>query len=234
MGLRLGVDLDGTLADLGASLDSLSSLKAEPTGEPHEPRYDTSGSETTARRVLGGAEALRNTPHLKGASSQVWRRASEIEDFWETLDEIEPGSVCALDKLGRERGWETIFLTSRPGSRGSTTQRQSQRWLVDKGFVLPSVFVTNGSRGKIADALGLDVVVDDNPENCVDVTTDSNARPVLVWRGVRNDVPNGVKKLGVGAVSTMTECLTLLEQLDDERRPGGLRRAFRRLFGLRG
>ncbi len=105
------------------------------------------------------------------------------ENFWETLDEIEPGALSRLYRLVCDRRWELIFLTSRPETAGDTAQAQSHRWLAAHGFPAPSVFVVHGSRGRIAAALNLDVLVDDRPENCLDVAIDSSARAILVWRG---------------------------------------------------
>ena len=89
-------------------------------------------------------------------------------------------------------------------------QVQSQRWLESKGFTLPSVFVVQGSRGRIAASLGLDIVVDDRPENCLDVAVDSKARAILVWRGDQTALPSAARSLGVAVVSTIAECLDLL------------------------
>jgi hypothetical protein len=91
---------------------------------------------------------------------------------------------------------------------------QTQRWLASKGFELPSVFVVQGSRGRIADALALDVVVDDRAENCIDVAADSKARAILVWRDAREHVPEAVRKLGIGVVHSVADCLDVLVQLD--------------------
>jgi hypothetical protein len=54
-----------------------------------------------------------------------------------------------------------------------------------EGLRASSVYVVQGSRGLIAAALELDVVVDDRHENCYDVVVDSGARAILVWRGGR-------------------------------------------------
>ncbi len=56
------------------------------------------------------------------------------------------------------------------------------------GFHHPSCFVVQRSRGKIADALQLDAVVDDGPENCLDVAVESTAKVILVWHGNLKDV----------------------------------------------
>jgi len=68
-------------------------------------------------------------------------------------------------------------------SAGRTLQRQSQRWLEKLGFPLPSVFTVRGSRGRVAQALDLDVVIDDRPDNCLDVALESSAAAILLWRG---------------------------------------------------
>lgn len=37
--------------------------------------------------------------------------------------------------------WEVFFITQRPATEGETVQRQTQKWLVQQGFDLPSVIV---------------------------------------------------------------------------------------------
>jgi hypothetical protein len=72
-----------------------------------------------------------------------------------------------------------------------------------------------GSRGRIAASLDLDVVVDDRPENCLDVTIDSKARPILVWRGDEKALPAGAGRLGIGVVRSVGDCLEILTTLDE-------------------
>ncbi len=111
---------------------------------------------------------------------------------------------------------------------------QTQRWLQSKGFTLPSVFVVQGSRGRIAAALDLDVVIDDRPENCLDVVVDSKARALLVWREDANQLPAAARRLGIGVVKSVSECLDILTQLDIAGKdvPGVMARV-RKLLGLR-
>ena len=127
-----------------------------------------------------------------------------------------------------------IFLTKRPASAGATAQVQTQRWLMAKGFPLPSVYVVQGSRGRIADALGLDFVVDDRPENCLDVVLDSKARAILVWREDEKNLPPAARRLGIGVVKSVEDCINILTQLDApaEERPGVVKRVLR-LLGLK-
>ncbi len=190
MSLRLAFDLDGVFADLGKHL-----------GDTHS---DAAGETTVSHPY--------ETPHLRHAGRGVWARLAATPNFWESLDEIEPGSLRRLAELVRERKWEVIFLTSRPTTQGDTVQIQSQRWLEKQGYPLPSLFVTQGSRGRIASALDLDVVVDDNPENCLDVAMESEARSILVWRGQADVVPENATRLGIRTVFTVDECLGLLDE----------------------
>jgi hypothetical protein len=105
---------------------------------------------------------------------------------------------------------------------------------VKQGYLQPSVFVVHGSRGKIASALALDVIVDDRPENCLDIAIDSAARAILVWRGDEGKVPGSARQLGIGSVESMHACLDILETLDraDSSQLGMVER-LKRLLGLK-
>ncbi len=167
--------------------------------------------------------------------SRLWRHVAGIENFWETLDEIEAGSIARLGAIAIDRRWEVLFLTRRPETAGQTAQVQTQRWLEARGFGRPSVFVVQGSRGRIAAALALDFVIDDTPENCLDVVVDSNARAVLVWRHREEQLPAAARRLGIGVVTTIAECLDALSEADAAMR--GQRRGLvgrvLRLLGLK-
>ena len=165
---------------------------------------------------------------------RLWRHVATIDNFWESLPEIEPGIISRLSGIAADRRWEIIFLTKRPQTAGSTAQVQSQRWLGSKGFSMPSVYVVQGSRGKIAAALGLDIVIDDRPENCLDVVTDSRARAILVWRQDEQALPTAARRLGIGVVRSVAECLDILTTVDT-REPAqtGVLDRVRRLLGLK-
>ena len=166
---------------------------------------------------------------------KLWKHVEAIENFWESLAELEPGLIKRLAALAAERRWEVIFLTKRPQTAGLTAQVQTQRWLQSKGFPLPSVFVVQGSRGRIAASLDLHIVVDDRPENCLDVVVDSKARAILVWREGPK-VPPGMQRLGIGVVKTTAECLDILSEVESTttgaERPGVMHRV-RQLLGLK-
>jgi hypothetical protein len=258
--MRLGFDLDGTVADLQAALareagalfpgidPSTLPRSLSPDSPGSTGSHDSNGSQgSTGSQGSGGTAQLSKDAITRSADTklttgmlsarqqrELWDTVCARVNFWETLDEIEPGALARLWRLATERKWEVIFLTSRPESAGDTAQIQSHRWLSAHGFRSPSVFVVHGSRGKIASALALDALVDDRPENCLDVAIDSSARPILVWRGNEGKVPGSARQLGIGAVGSIAECLDILELLDrpDAENVGMIER-FKRLLGLK-
>lgn len=222
MALRIAFDLDGTLADLDSALAEITRRLFGDEPEAVAPGVPPAGaeagptSEAGATEEAGAAEDRVTPPRVRSLSprqqSIVWEAARRTPNFWETLDEIEPGAVARLGTLARERRWEVIFLTQRPACDGDTTQRQSQRWIQAHGFELPSVFVVSGSRGRVAAALDLDMVVDDRPENCLDVKVDSKARAVLVARSGGPAIPVNAARLGIEAAASIGELLDRLER----------------------
>jgi hypothetical protein len=248
--LRIALDLDGTLADLDSALDRIAeelfpNAIAPPSGD--EGRQDPTVLPGEGPAEAGHYEIPRQTEDLTPEEEQleppelraltrrqqqkIWETVRRTTNFWDTLDETEPGIVARLAAVAAERRWEVLFITNRPAADGETTQRQSQRWLARHGFEMPSVYVlTSGaSRGRVATALSLDVVVDDRPENCLDVKIESNARAFLVTRRPAATVAPNAERLGIEVVPTVGECLDLLTAAPSERVGllGRIRRAFR-------
>jgi hypothetical protein len=232
--LRIAFDLDGVLADMEGELvrqaerlfgermtrrlqEQASEAEAPtstavPLANPDSPK--DAGAEPEPPVELDTEPPLVKLQMTARQQRRLWRHVETIENFWETLTEIEPGAVARLAAAATERRWEVLFLTKRPASAGTTAQTQTQRWLEAKGFALPSVYVVQGSRGRIAAALGLDFVVDDRPENCLDVVIDSKARAVLVWREGEKQLPSAARRLGIVVVKSVDECLDILTQVD--------------------
>ena len=195
----------------------------------------------TDDQTIHATKGRRIAPLLKTSLTprqrhRLWRHVASVPSFWESLTEVEPGAVARLASVVVAYRWEVLFLTKRPDSVGPSVQLQTQRWLEAHGYTLPSVFVVQGSRGRVADALGLDFVVDDRPENCVDVLADSKARPILVWREDKQALPASARRLGIGVVDSTTNCIGILAELDtalNERSSGAFERGIR-LLGLTG
>jgi hypothetical protein len=206
--LRIAFDLDGVVADLDAVLRRQAAI------------------------LFGDGMAVSTLTRRQ--RRQLWKSLESMANLWESLEETEPGAVAQLGALAASRHWETIFLTTRPRTAGAQTQTQSQRWLIAHGFTYPSVYVVQRSRGAIAAALDLDVVVDDRLEGCLDVISESSARTILVWRRA-TDVPDiGVNRARVDVVRTFAESLDRLEEIDRPSavEPSGLDR-FLRALGLK-
>ena len=218
--------MDGVLADMdGALLAHAKTL----FGEAAAAKISTESPDE--------AEAAAPVESLNVSARQevrLWRHVQSIENFWETLEEIESGAIARLGTIAEERRWEVVFLTKRPGTAGLTAQRQSQRWLESKGFALPSLYVVQGSRGRIASALDLEIVVDDRAENCLDVVVDSQAKAMLVWRDDEKNLPTAARRLGIGIVKSVNECLDILTKVDAPASDqSGLMSRVRRALGMK-
>jgi hypothetical protein len=218
MALRIAFDLDGTIADMESALQREveqlfgPNVQLRPAGGAHldAPAHVDEVADETVKPV----SPAESKQVLSGRKlRQLWEHVAGIENFWTTLREIEPGSVARIAALRDQYKLEVMFLTQRPDTEGEITQLQTQRWLEAHGFELPSVFVLRGSRGIAASALQIDVVVDDRPENCLEVATDSKARPLLVWRDSIELLPPGTKRLGIEPVSSLAEALQRIEGL---------------------
>jgi hypothetical protein len=256
MSLRIACDLDGTVADMDAALQREAERLFGPDVDVRSrgpvitplvvvrPLTTRGAADTApaAQAPAGDADFPLDPPAggdgvpLKRSLTdrevrQLWNHVRRIENFWATLAEIEPGVVARLGRAAVERRWEVIFLTQRPSAAGDTTQRQSQRWLAAQGFEFPSVYVMNGSRGLVATALALDAVIDDRPENCLDVVTDSKALSILVWRADPVTAPPGAAHMGVRVVDSCRAALDLLEQQAGGDRRKGLIGRVRSVLG---
>ena len=230
--MKLGFDLDGTVADLQGAL-AREARRLFPGVDPGDLPKSMAPARDEAAAQDPSAPGFSMSSLTSRQQKELWDAACAKVNFWETLDEIEPGALARLSRLARERRWEVIFLTSRPETKGDTAQLQSHRWLAAKGFELPSIFVVHGSRGKIAASLQLDVLVDDRPENCLDIAIDSGARAILVWRGGEDTVPGSARQLGIGSVASISQALDILETLDAEGQETGLVERFKQLLGLK-
>lgn len=233
MPLRIGFDMDGTIADFASAFHDVdvrlfgsgAFLRA---GEPEEgaqiddpgllapdPQLPEGDQEGTGQRELNAREARRRR-------DAVWRAIASTPNFWETVRPIEDGAVRRIHRLMIEHQWEVFFITQRPKTDGDTVQRQTQRWLVEQGFDLPSVLVVGGSRGAAAGALRLAYHVDDSARNCLDVKAQSGARPILIVGDQDATTIESARKLGIGTARSIGDALDILAEASTNRAHPGL------------
>ncbi len=230
MSLRIACDLDGTVADMDSALQREAERLFGPgvgVRAPAKPVDDEDDQDEGGDGTPDQAPVPAAAPRLLTAREvrTLWSEVRRIENFWMTLDELESGAILRFAELTAAHRWHVVFMTRRPQTRGESTQLQSQRWLQEKGFLLPSVCVVSRARGVLAGALDLHAVIDDRPETCLDVAADSKAEPILVWRADPSTIPNGVTGLGVTVVPSFKDTLDRLEDMaTSARRPGFIER----------
>jgi hypothetical protein len=224
MAVRIGFDMDGVLADFSSAFRNVelrlfgpsSSIAAEP------PEIEAQQEEQAPAATAAGAADIPTPREMRRRRDAIWQDIHNTRDFWMTLRPLDPIAVGRLHSLMLRHGWEVFFITQRPPTVGMTVQRQSQKWLVAQGFDLPSVLVISGSRGAAANALRLNYHVDDSPHNCLDVSADSRARPILIVPGGDAGVENTARRLRIEVARSIGDGLDLLEHVAGRGRPESL------------
>ena len=221
--------IDGVLADFATVFAQVADRPIDENSRQGERlRPETTDARAAAEATHDNEftdEALPVTRLSRRQQRLVWKKSRSTPNFWTTLQPVEPGLIRRIDELATRHRWEVFFVTKRPATAGDTVQRQTQRWLVQHGFVLPSVLVTAGSRGKVADALDLDFLVDDTVQHCVNVIAESMAKPILIRPEEDVATEKTAKRLGIAVCRSVAESLDLLDRATElKSRPSFLRR----------
>lgn len=195
MALRLGFDVDGVLADFRAA-------------------FQDAARECLNRNVPLDSHDEKDTlshPDLE----RVWKHIARTPNWWMGIKAYEPEEIANLYALSRAGHWEVCFLTKRPASAGDSVQFQTQWWLEQHGFYLPAVITVPGSRGDLANALRLDLVIDDQFVNCAEVVGASPTKAVLMLREQNDTLRQHAIDRGIGVVSSLAETSPVLQQVHD-------------------
>jgi len=194
MGLRLGVDIDGVLADFRAAFRDAARdcLKRELPLDTEDER------------------APLSHPDIE----RIWSHIGRSPNWWMGVKAYEPAEIANLYSLARAGRWEVCFLTKRPASAGDAVQFQTQWWLEQHGYYLPAVITVPGSRGDLANALRLDLVIDDQFVNCAEIIGAGPTKALLMLRDRNPTMQKHATDRSVGVVSSLAETMPILQQLD--------------------
>jgi hypothetical protein len=77
------------------------------------------------------------------------------------------------------------------------------------------VLTVPGSRGEIANALRLDLMLDDQLINCVEVVSASPTKAILMQRTPDASARDHATSRGIGVVATLAAALGVIERLQD-------------------
>jgi FMN phosphatase YigB (HAD superfamily) len=239
--LRIAFDLDGTLADLRSAYAEIEERLFEAADLEHEqPAPEAREIEQHGDLEQAPTAGLNPSRSLERQSQarrparhrdRVWRAIETTPNFWTTLKPTETGAVKRLYQLTDEHNWEVFFITQRPATAGGTVQWQTHKWLVEQGFLTPSVIPLSGGRGRAASALRLDYLVDDTPQNCVDVISDSSARAILLVDSEDPLAEKSARRLGIGTAHSIHEVLDVLVQATYARANPSMFEKLRKLIG---
>jgi hypothetical protein len=154
--LRLGVDVDGILADFN-------------------PAYKKLIEENSPIRLPDISDTYPNTWSYEKAAgcsptdiNKVWTIIKSSDEFWENLTAYQDAEefLDNLWKLVEEKPWiDVYFITSRPGQ---TAKTQTEGWLNSHMFYNPTVLISS-DKELCASALNLTHYIDDKNENCTEV-----------------------------------------------------------------
>jgi 5' nucleotidase, deoxy (Pyrimidine), cytosolic type C protein (NT5C) len=227
--LRIGFDMDGTLADLASAYAEVENRLFGAATEEVEPEPEEREAEQKAEP---GISERRSRPRDSAYHrDRVWRTIEATANFWMTLKPIDESAIKRLYRLTGEYSWEVFFITQRPATEGGTVQWQTHKWLVDQGFLTPSVIPLSGGRGKAAAALRLDYLVDDTAQNCIDVLADSKTRAILLVPLGDALAESSARRLGIGTAHHIHEVLDVLVQVTEARENPSLFEKIRNLVG---
>lgn len=153
--MRVGIDVDGVLANFFSAYEDAVATKA--------------GRDLFPARYPEALPPVWDWPQHFGYTdaemSAVWKDIKASDNFWQKLTPL-AGANQLRGAAPWKAGHDVYFITNRPGA---TAKAQTEQWL--RRFLsisIPTVLVC-GDKGPLVNSLGLDCFLDDKPENVQDV-----------------------------------------------------------------
>lgn len=152
--MRLGIDVDGCLADFNSSFMDLiigvTGRNLFPTRPFDIPTWDYPESYGYSNHEV----------------SQVWNVIRQDKLFWASLEPL-PSAQTFLTRCAMAADTHDLyFITSRPGL---LAKQQTEAWLLANGGLDRPTVLVSSMKGWCARALRLDAYLDDKDTNAVDV-----------------------------------------------------------------
>jgi hypothetical protein len=169
--LRIGVDIDGCLADFNTSFQKKI---VEATG------VDLFAGENFQEVDPPTWGYPKHYGYTNQQESQAWEAVKADPMFWANLGCYPFVTDYIAELVGAKLGGHDIyFITTRPGV---APKLQSEYWLERCGYAGPTVLIAANaeSKGLLAKGLGLTHFIDDRPENCFAVKGQSPATQVFL------------------------------------------------------
>lgn len=161
--MRIGIDVDGILADFNYSYCKLA---VEVTGRNLFPQLPY------APPCWDYLQPLGYTPEEEKA---IWGVIIASDSFWKGLWPYQDTDTV-LKRLTTRWDDDIYFITNRPGKQAKI---QTEVFLFNHGYTHPTVLVS-GDKGPVAKGLKLDYFIDDKPSNCIDVADGSKETKVFM------------------------------------------------------
>ena len=199
--MRVGMDIDGVVADFATAFDLVVAKVCGPASEP--PPSDVSAGESASRRLLSTRDM-----------DAVWTAIRDVKDWWTSLAPCEPDALPRLYTLSRQRGWTVFFVTNRPATAGRPVQAQTQEWLERQGFPGACVIPLTRPRHEIVGPLELDALVDDRLEAVLNVDAQSGCQAILVDRAPEAGLSARLRAHRVRLARSLDEGLDMLTEID--------------------
>jgi len=187
--MRIGVDVDGVLADFNSSyIDKMIEVAGRDLFPPRPFEIPTWAYP-------------EHYGYTQGEVSAAWKSIKQSDHFWFNLEPYADTEAFLEELCGFDVDHDIYFVTSRVGE---IVKAQTEYWLMKHGFAVPTVLISS-EKGEICHALQIDYYLDDRTENCQSVADLSpNTHGFMLSRPWNQAIPNG------GYLTTLSHFMEIL------------------------